>query len=187
MKLLESADEGYHCKWVSLIQLSGECCKNSCIPTICSVYRPCHYKINLCKQCSASGSYNSVIQILTSLPLWCLQMKHSSQEMKSRIFTISIWGQMKIHVQFFHYITNSVSPRTFGLVFVVIIYSYPTYFWTGLHGGITKLSWKTKGLISWPTCHWSFIENCTSCMMAPPHIAISLPAGTWIESFLVGR
>jgi hypothetical protein len=34
--------------WVSLIRLSGECCENnSCIPTICSVYRPCHYKITL--------------------------------------------------------------------------------------------------------------------------------------------
>jgi hypothetical protein len=36
------------CKWVSLIRLFGECCENnSCIPTICTVYRPCHYKITL--------------------------------------------------------------------------------------------------------------------------------------------
>jgi hypothetical protein len=46
MRLLESAYEGYQCKWVLLNWLSGECCENnSCICTICSIYRPRHYKI----------------------------------------------------------------------------------------------------------------------------------------------
>jgi hypothetical protein len=68
-------------------------------------------------------------------------MKHSSQKMESRIFTVSISGQMKIHMQFFHNITNSGSPSTSGPVFAVIIYSDPTYFQTGLlQGGITKLA-----------------------------------------------
>jgi hypothetical protein len=50
---------------------------------------------------------------------------------------------MKIHMRFFHRITNSGSPSTSGLVVVVIIDSDPTYFQTDLQGGITKLSWKT--------------------------------------------
>jgi hypothetical protein len=109
-------------------------------------------------------------------------MRHSLQEMKFRIFTFSIRGQMTIHIRFFHHITNSSSPSTSGPVFVVIIYSEPTYFQTGLQGGIPKISWQTRGLISWLTCHWSFFENCTSCMMAFPHILVSSPAGTWIET-----
>jgi hypothetical protein len=80
-------------------------------------------------------------------------MKHNSQEMEPRIFKINISGQMKIHMQFFHHITNSSSPSTSGPVFVVIIYSDPTYFQTGLQDGITKLSWKTTYLISWQTCY----------------------------------
>jgi hypothetical protein len=66
-----------------------------------------------------------------------------------QIFTISICGQMR----FFHHITNCGSPSTCGSVFVVIIYLDLTYFQTGLHGGITKLSWKTTFLISWPKYH----------------------------------
>jgi hypothetical protein len=187
MKLLESAQEGHQCTGVSLMRLSGECCENnSCNPTICSMYMPSHYKITLREYCSASGSYNSVVNILNSLLLWYLRMKHSSQEMESRIVTISICGQMEIHMRYFHHITNSGSQSTSGPVFVVIIYSGPTYFQTGVQGGITKLSWKTTSLISWSTCHWSFAENWTLCMMTLPHISVSLPAGTWIESFLVG-
>jgi hypothetical protein len=64
-----------------------------------------------------------VVQILTSLPLWYLRMKHSSQEMVPRIFTVSIRGQMKVHVRFFHHFTNSGSSSTSRTVFVVIIYS----------------------------------------------------------------
>jgi hypothetical protein len=112
---------------VGVTHSTGEGCKNSCIPTICSMYRPCHYKITLGELCSASGSYNSVVQILTSLPLWYLWTKLSSQEVESTIFTISIIGQMKIHTRFFHHIINSGSPSTSGPVFVVIIYSDPTY------------------------------------------------------------
>jgi hypothetical protein len=69
-------------------------------------------------------------------------MKHGSQEMESRIFTITICGQMKLHMRFFHHITNSGSPSTSGPVFVVIIYSEPMYFQMSLQGGITKLSQK---------------------------------------------
>jgi hypothetical protein len=71
-------------------------------------------------------------------------MKRSLQEMESKIFTISICGQM----QFFHHITNSGSSSISEIVFVVIIYLYTTYFQTGLQGGIKKLSWKTTCLIS---------------------------------------
>jgi hypothetical protein len=63
--------------------------------------------------------------------------------MKSRIFTISICEQMKIHMQFSHHINNSSSPSKSGPVFVVIIHSDPMYFQTGLQGGIAKLSWNT--------------------------------------------
>jgi hypothetical protein len=52
-------------------------------------------------------------------------------------FTISIFGQMKIHMQFFHQITNSSSPST-SVVCVVIIYLDLTYLQTGLEGGILK-------------------------------------------------
>jgi hypothetical protein len=104
-------------------------------------------------------------------------MKHSSQEMESIIFIISVCGLMKIHMRFFHHITNSGSPSTSRPIFMVIIYSDPMYFQTCLLGGITKLSWKMCP-ISWPTCHSSFIENCTSWMMMLSHISVSLPAGT---------
>jgi hypothetical protein len=80
-------------------------------------------------------------------------MKHSSQEVKSIIFTINNRGQMKIHMKFFHHITNSGSPLTSGPVFGLIIYSDPTYSPTGLEGGIKKLLWKTTYLMSWPICH----------------------------------
>jgi hypothetical protein len=60
--------------------------------------------------------------------------------MESRIFTISICGQMKIHIRFFHHIINSSSPSIYGPVFVVIIYFDPTYFQTGLQGRIAKLT-----------------------------------------------
>jgi hypothetical protein len=43
-------------------------------------------------------------------------------------------------MRFFHHINNSGSPSISGPVFVVIIYSDPTYFQTGLMGGITELS-----------------------------------------------
>jgi hypothetical protein len=76
-----------------------------------------------------------------------LQLRHSLQESESIIFTINICGQMKIHMQFFHHISNSISPSIFGPVFVVIIYSDSTFFQTGLQGRITKLSWKTICLI----------------------------------------
>jgi hypothetical protein len=101
-----------------------------------------------------------------------------SQEMESRIFTTRICVHMNIHISFFHHITNSGSPCISGPVFVVIIYSDPTYFQTGLQGKITKLSRKTTCLISWLKCHWSFIENCTSCMISLPNISVLLPTGT---------
>jgi hypothetical protein len=52
--------------------------------------------------------------------------------MESTIFTTSFCGQMKIHMQFCHHITNSSSPSSSGLVIVVIIYSDPIYFQRGL-------------------------------------------------------
>jgi hypothetical protein len=58
----------------------------------------------------------TLVQILISLPLWRLRMKHSLQETESRIFTISIYLQMKIHTWFFHHVTNSGSLSTFGPV-----------------------------------------------------------------------
>jgi hypothetical protein len=68
MKPMGSAHEGYQCRQMLFIWLSGECCKNnSCISTIYSIYRPCHYKITLCEKCFASGSYNIVVQILISI------------------------------------------------------------------------------------------------------------------------
>jgi hypothetical protein len=68
MKLLESACEGCQCKWVSLIQIYGECYEcNSCIPVL------------------------PVVQILTFLPLWSLWKKF-------RIFTFSICGQMQVFI-----------------------------------------------------------------------------------------
>jgi hypothetical protein len=179
MKLQESAHET--CKWVSLIRLCGECCKNnSCIPTIRRVYRPRHCKITLLESCSATVSNFSVAQTLTSLPLWCLRTKHSSQEIDSRIFTVSIWELMKNHMRFFQHITNSGSPSTSVPVFVGIICSDLTYSQTGFQGGITKLSWKATLLISWATCHWLFVREL--------HFMheVTLSSGTWIESFLVG-
>jgi hypothetical protein len=62
-------------------------------------------------------------------------MKNSSQEIESRIFTISICGQMKIHMGFIHQITNSSSPATSEPVFMGL-----TYFEIGFQGRITKLS-----------------------------------------------
>jgi hypothetical protein len=75
-------------------------------------------------------------------------MKHSSQEIEPGIFTLSICGQLKIHMQFFQHITNSGSPSTFDLVFVVIIYQDPTYFHIGLQGRVTSFFGKTACLIS---------------------------------------
>jgi hypothetical protein len=48
---------------------------------------------------------------------------HSSQEMESKIFTISICGKMKIHMLFFLHITSSGTTSSSGPVFGVIIYS----------------------------------------------------------------
>jgi hypothetical protein len=66
------------------------------------------------------------------------------------MFTISTCGQMKIYMQFFHHITNSDSPSVSWPVFVVTIYSDPTYFQRGLQKGIKKKRTllKTKILIS---------------------------------------
>jgi hypothetical protein len=56
---------------MSLIRLSAVFCENdSCIHTICRVYRPCHYKITLLQESFANGSYSSVVEILTTLALW---------------------------------------------------------------------------------------------------------------------
>jgi hypothetical protein len=50
--------------------------------------------LTLSEYCSGSdrGSYNSVVQMLTSLPLSYLCMKCSWQEMESRTFTVSVHG-----------------------------------------------------------------------------------------------
>jgi hypothetical protein len=54
-------------------------------------------------------------------------MSRSSQEIESKTFTISIFGQTKIHMQFFHHDINGGPPSISGPAFVVMIYSDPTF------------------------------------------------------------
>jgi hypothetical protein len=82
-----------------------------------------------------------------------LQMRHSSQETESRIFTINICGQMKIHMQFFHHVTISSSPSISGPVFVVVIYSDSTFFPNRLTGRNYKAFLENNMPDFWLTCH----------------------------------
>lgn len=53
-------------------------------------------------------------------------------------------------MQFFNLVTNSGSPSTSTLIFVMIIYSAPTWFLTDIQGVVTELSCESTYLISWP-------------------------------------
>jgi hypothetical protein len=74
-------------------------------------------------------------------------MKHSSQEMESSNFTISICVQMKIHMRFSHH-TNSGSASTSGQVFVGLIYLDLTYFQTYRAGLKACLENDTPGFLA---------------------------------------
>jgi hypothetical protein len=91
-----------------------------------------------------------------------------------------------------HYIITTVyiniGPCMHKLTADVLCYSlHLTHFQTFLQGETPKISWKTKCLTSCPTCHWSFIKNCVSFMIAWPQISVSFSAVTWIDNFPVGR
>jgi hypothetical protein len=100
--------------------LSGKYCRNdSCVATICSIYRPCHVKITLHKWCSASGSYSSMVQVLSSLPFWytCLGEAQFTRD-GTQIFHIQhLWTQENPHVILASHHQQSFSINTWAGIY----------------------------------------------------------------------
>lgn len=134
--LLKLAHDSWQAKWRLL--LSGECRE---------------YKFYLHKESPKdylgklrppNSLWRSVLKIQTFQLSLSSQMKPNLHKMESSTFTFSIWVYRKIHKQFFHHITTSVSRSTSGSILLAI-------------GGHvlrrgTNSSCKTC-LISWIT-HW---------------------------------